>query len=129
MKVPQTGSFFSASAVGIGRCGQFAPPLEPDDEDGPKRSETPFMIIPITDRSRVITSTAITASRMTRIYFVTSFSCFVSRPAYRTKSAPMSRSMPASLSRCRHRLHSAEAPDTFGTDLLYPQAERFSRPG
>lgn len=69
MNVPQTGSFFNSSAMGRGASRGF-PPAGGAVEEGRKRSETPFMTIPITDRITVIVSTAITASRSTRmVYF------------------------------------------------------------
>ena len=64
--MPQTGSLLRASDDGIGRA-PWLPLLEGCDEAGWNRSEKPLRINPRTDRSRVITKTAMTASRIIRI--------------------------------------------------------------
>src|SRR5690242_146823 len=75
MKVPHTGSFLRASAVGSG-CGLGLGLPDAVGADGWNSSEKAFMMVPITARSSVITTTATTASRITRIYFFFGAGCF-----------------------------------------------------
>src|SRR5215831_14514492 len=70
MKVPQTGSFLNASALGMGRSLRGVAPLDcPVVAEGRNRSENPLRTAPRTARNKVMTNIAMTASRSTRIYF------------------------------------------------------------